>query len=242
MRHEIPYEKVSAIYDKILNHVEYSDWAHHILTIAEYHDADVNSLIDLACGTGSFLHAFPGEHIKKVGIELASGMVDIANKKLNGNAKIYQGDIRTFKMDESFDLATCLLDSINYLDSLSDLQKVLDRVYSTLNQNGIFIFDAVSQKACKEHFFNYTEKDMIDDVEYERYCHYDVFENIQYSEFTLKMNSETYYEKHVQHIFDFGDIKSEIKKSNFKLLATYGDFELRPIDRYSERAHFVLGK
>lgn len=242
MKHEIPYDKVSFIYDKILDHIDYEDWAYYIQELLELSKYKAESLLDLACGTGSFLEANRDYFKQLEGLEISKGMVEIAQAKLGSDIEIHQGDIRDFNLDKSFDLVTCLLDSVNYLSSLEDLAKTLDCVYKHLEPSGLFIFDAVSQKACKEHFFNYTEKNQVDDVEYERYCHYDMNKNIQYSEFTMTIDGENYYEKHIQHIFDFNDISKIIESSKFELINSFADFELKGIEKYTERAHFILRK
>jgi predicted TPR repeat methyltransferase len=237
-----PYIKSAKLYDRILSHVDYEDWAAYIIEISEHHEVELGSLLDIACGTGSFLLELEKYQLDLAGIEISSEMLKIAEAKIDAKTKLTLGNMLDFKLSKKFDAITCLFDSVNYLAELKQVGEFINYASKNLNENGLLIFDAVSQKACKYYFGNYTESDVIDEIEYTRYCHYDFAENIQVTEFTFKENNQLFYEEHHQYIYTFAEIIEEVKKTKLKLLAVYSDFELNEIHRNTDRAHFVLQK
>ena len=48
--------------------------------------------------------------------------------KMHPDAKIIQGDIRKLSLSQTFDIITCMFDSLNYLTLKQDLGKVFHRV------------------------------------------------------------------------------------------------------------------
>ena len=235
-----PYKKSAKIYDKILSHVDYADWAAYIIEIASEHQLEPIHFLDIACGTGSFLNELTQENLVLYGIEISDEMLKYAKSKLSDEVVLKQGDMLNFELNKKFDLITCLFDSINYLPELNDISKFINHASKYLLDNGILIFDAVSQKACKHYFGNYTESDIVDNIEYTRYCHYDFDSNVQITEFTFNENNQLFYEEHHQYIYTFTEIINEIGKSDLSLIAAYSDFEFDELNRDTDRAHFVL--
>ncbi len=72
--------------------------------------AGFDSLLDIACGTGAMLlaisQAAPSAHL--VGVDLSSGMLEVAAKRLEGRAKLLKSDATRLPLDDaSFDVITC---------------------------------------------------------------------------------------------------------------------------------------
>lgn len=238
----INYEKVSLIYDVFLDHIDYQDWADYIMEIADLHGYEPHSLCDMACGTGTFLAEMAQKGMECHGVELSAAMISAAQKKYaKAPITFTEGNMLSATLPRKVDLITCLFDSLNYNDTISGFTTFINNSAKNLTPEGVLIFDAVSQKSCKEHFFDYTEKDEVDGIFYERHCTYDVNTNIQHSTFTFEIDGQNYVENHVQYIYAFKDIIAAIDASDMKLLGAYSDFSDEPLDRQTERAHFVLG-
>lgn len=237
-----PYEKVSLIYDSFLDHINYPDWADYIMEISDLHDREPNSVCDMACGTGSFLNEMAKKGLKSSGVEISSTMLAAAKSKYgDGHISFEEGNMLTAQLPEKVDLITCLFDSLNYCNSATAFTDFINNSAKQLNKNGLLIFDAVTQKACKEYFFDYSEKDTVDKIYYERHCKYDIKKNEQHSRFYFEINGESFEEKHVQYIYSVEDIQKAIDASDMQFLAAYSDFTEEGLDRFTERAHFVLG-
>ena len=96
--------------------------------------------LDLCCGTGSLLKFVCEEGFSAVGLDSSNHQITYA-KQNAPDAKIVQGDIRKLSLPQTFDVITCMFDSLNYLTLKQDLAKVFHRVHLHLNQNGLFAFD-----------------------------------------------------------------------------------------------------
>ncbi len=239
----IPYEKVSLIYDAFLDHIDYADWADYIMEIADLHNREPNSICDMASGTGSFLAEMAKKGMQCSGVELSADMIKAAENKFSGlGIGFTQGNMLNTVLPTQVDLITCLFDSLNYCEKIADFTTFINTSSKNLTSNGLLIFDAVSQKSCKAHFFDYTEKDDIDGIYYERHCKYDINTNRQHSRFYFEIDGKSYEENHSQYIYSFAEIKDAITASNMELLGAYSDFSEEGLDRQTERAHFVLGQ
>ncbi len=96
--------------------------------------------LDLCCGTGSLLKFVCDEGFSAVGLDSSKHQITYA-KQNAPDAKIVHGDIRKLSLPQTFDVITCMFDSLNYLTLKQDLAKVFHRVHLHLNQNGLFAFD-----------------------------------------------------------------------------------------------------
>lgn len=103
-----------------------------------------NTILDVACGEGTFAIKMAEKGYEVTGIDLSPEMLQIARKKAQQeNMKIdfRQGDMRELSFDSSFDLVTCWFDSLNYLLDLDDLEKTFCGVSRALKRDRAFIFD-----------------------------------------------------------------------------------------------------
>ena len=105
-------------------------------------------LLDLACGSGAYIYHF-NKYFKaeSIGIDLSAGQLLMAkNKCKNLNVNFIQGDLIITHFPKSIDVVTINLDALNHITSIKDWRKLFNKVYDSLNDNGIFIFDINSRK------------------------------------------------------------------------------------------------
>jgi SAM-dependent methyltransferase len=99
-----------------------------------------SSWLDLCCGAGSLLKFVCEEGYAAVGVDSSNHQITYA-KQNAPDAKIFRGDIRKLSLPQTFDVITCMFDSLNYLTLKQDLGKVFQKVQLHINQNGLFAFD-----------------------------------------------------------------------------------------------------
>lgn len=97
-------------------------------------------ILDVACGTGYLLKYFRGLGFKVTGVDLSKEMLNIASKRVPG-AKLYQQDMARLNVDDTFDVITCVFDSINHLLGFNNWKNFFWLSYNHLSNKGIFIFD-----------------------------------------------------------------------------------------------------
>lgn len=99
---------------------------------------DAKRVLELGCGTGSVLLRF--ERMDCTGIDCCPEMLSVARRKVP-SARLIEGDIRKFSLNERFDVVLCVFDTLNHLLSWEDWLSCLDSVAAHLAPGGIFCFD-----------------------------------------------------------------------------------------------------
>lgn len=134
----ILYEIIGRFYDDVMGDQEES--ALHVRELIEKYNPGAESVLELACGTGSFLYHLSKHYHTTAGLDLSSIMLSIARNKLP-DIPLYQCDMKNFHFYEKFDAVICMNDSINHLQDFSDWERMFSNVYNHLNSKGVFIFD-----------------------------------------------------------------------------------------------------
>jgi SAM-dependent methyltransferase len=113
-------------------------------------NADLNDLpktiLDVCCGTGQFANAFLSKGYRVQGIDLSPHMIEYAsqNNKAyvdSGQASFIVADAASFSITEPVSYATCLYDAMNHLPFIEAISSCLKRVYNSIRQKGLFVFD-----------------------------------------------------------------------------------------------------
>lgn len=133
------YEKTAAFYDAIYDFKDYAAEAGLLRALIAEHQAPGNTLLDVACGTGSHLaHLLPDFAVS--GLDLDAGMLAVARRRLP-QVSFYQGDMINFALGQRFDVVTCLFSSIGYARSLAAMRQALKTMRAHLNPGGLLIVE-----------------------------------------------------------------------------------------------------
>ena len=108
------------------------------------HHAEPKNALDLGCGTGVLCRILKDAGMDAMGMDYSSGMVDIARKE-NPDIPFAQGDMITWKPENSFDLVTCTGDALNHIPDLENIGRIFRNVYDYVNPGGYFIFDILNE-------------------------------------------------------------------------------------------------
>lgn len=121
------------------------------------------SAMDLACGTGVLCRILQQQGITAGGMDLSTGMIDIA-KAANPGIPFTVADMTVFCPKEQFDLVTCTGDAINHIENLSDVAKIFRNVYAYTAPGGWFVFDLLNERevSTSEPFeMNYSDTTLV---------------------------------------------------------------------------------
>lgn len=124
----------------------------------ERHRIKVESMVDLACGTGTLAIIMAERGIRTFGIDLSEEMLKRAKAKAKGRKlplTFHCQDMRNFRLPMPVDLATCFFNSLNHLLTLEDLLYTFRSVHRALKDGGYFIFD-VNTYRCFEALWTKT--------------------------------------------------------------------------------------
>ncbi|MEM1684425.1 MAG: class I SAM-dependent methyltransferase [Thermosphaera sp.] len=112
--------------------------------VLERFGAKAKTLLDLACGEGTFSVLMAQQGFKVTGVDASPEMLRFARKKAEDagvEVQFIEQDMRALSLPEEFDLVTCWDDSLNYLLEYEELAKTFSNVAQVLNRAGLFIFD-----------------------------------------------------------------------------------------------------
>ncbi|MFW6238022.1 MAG: class I SAM-dependent DNA methyltransferase [Halanaerobiales bacterium] len=132
------------IYDDLMSSVPYELWYNYLRELLTYYKFTPSRVLDLACGTGEMTFKFAGDYDKIIGIDKSREMLKKARGKIEASETQIEfkcADLRDFELEEKYDFAFCLFDSLNYILNLQDLANVYENVSRSLTEAGLFIFD-----------------------------------------------------------------------------------------------------
>ena len=121
--------------------------------VKEFSRNEVKTLLHLGCGAGGNDFTFK-KHFKTTGVDISNEMLVMA-RRLNPEVLYINGDMRDIQLGERFD-AVAIPDSIGYMTTTTDLQRVLDCAFRHLNHNGTLMVIATTSNQFRENNFVYT--------------------------------------------------------------------------------------
>jgi 2-polyprenyl-3-methyl-5-hydroxy-6-metoxy-1,4-benzoquinol methylase len=107
-------------------------------------NARPRTLLDVACGEGTFAVAQAAVGLEVTGVDISQQMLEIARRRADSQqvqAAFIQGDMRSLAPAHRYDLVTCWYDSLNYLLKPGDLTATFRGIATALEPRGHFIFD-----------------------------------------------------------------------------------------------------
>jgi SAM-dependent methyltransferase len=182
-----------------------------------------NKLVDIGCGTGVLSVQFAKAGYEVIGVDLSESMLTVAqNRSMENHLTISYICQSMAEMDgiEEMDIAVIAIDSLNYLETLQEVEQTFQHVFHSLIEGGHLFFDVHSLYKMDEIFPNgpFTYED--DQVAYiwnteigdERHS---IYHDIS---FFVKDDSgyyERFEESHYQRSFPLETYENLLKKIGF---------------------------
>jgi SAM-dependent methyltransferase len=134
------YEGLAPFYDELTREHDYEGWTHHLEQAALRFGVTGRALLDAACGTGKSFLPFLERGYEVTACDISPEMVELARLKAPG-VEPFVADMRALGELGSFDLITCLDDSVNYLLDDGELEAALVSFAANLAPDGVLVFD-----------------------------------------------------------------------------------------------------
>ncbi|MFE5565088.1 class I SAM-dependent methyltransferase [Amycolatopsis japonica] len=115
--HNIAYRRPD-LYDALTRDSTAAETCQHL--IDQYGTADTGSVLDLGCGTARDLDRLAATH-RCVGVDLQPALIEYARQRYPG-LDLHIGDLRTVRLGTTFDVITCLGNTLAYLHHNNDIQ------------------------------------------------------------------------------------------------------------------------
>jgi SAM-dependent methyltransferase len=115
------------------------------------------SLLDLACGTGTFLAAWGERHPewRRIGVDGSAAMLRVARRKLRdrggkpgrGSVPLLRQPMESVRVPGRVGAVVCVFDSVNHLTGERQLTGLARAVARSLHAGGLFLFDLNEERA-----------------------------------------------------------------------------------------------
>lgn len=143
------FDAVAPFYDELMTHVNYPGWVRETRSVAACIERDGLDVLDLACGTATFvveLARKTGWHV--VGLDSSVEMIRCGRDKLEPGDQVHLivANMERPALRGGFDVIVSLFDSVNFVLTLPELQDMFAEVYRLLAPGGIF-FSTLSRNA-----------------------------------------------------------------------------------------------
>ncbi|MBO4368369.1 MAG: class I SAM-dependent methyltransferase [Clostridia bacterium] len=243
------YTSLARLYDRLMDDVDYSAWADYYIRLLRIYGADIQSVCECACGTGSltcFLAEYP---LKITACDISEDMLRVASEKARKKGvriPFIRQDMRCVELPRHVDGIIAACDGVNYLTDEASLDAFLKSSFSSLKGGGTLAFD-VSSTAKFLSMDGRVYCDERDDAACIWSCTYDAGTGILTMDVSLyiRMPGGLYQrlgEKHVQKGRSAEDIVSALKKAGFRDIRVFGDRTLEAPSKDEQRLHFTAYK
>ncbi len=245
------YKFLAGCYDQLTYDVGYSAWADYIEAHFRKRGLPGNTVLDLACGTGSLTRELAQRGYEMIGVDRSPEMLAEAAEKsrdVEGIPPIFLCQpMEKLDLYGTIDACVCCLDSVNYATNPKQLQRAFQRVYLFLMPGGLFLFDintpAKLQGLDGQVFLDETEDAYcVWRAEYSRrsrLCSYfmDIF----------RLDRETGLwergdELHQERAYTPEELTGFLQAAGFRDIRQYGNRKMRPPKVGEDRIFFVARK
>lgn len=138
------YDFLAGSYDELTWDVDYGRWCDYLERHFAKLDRPVNTVIDLACGTGSLTCKLAERGYRVTGVDLSPEMLSIAEEKcreMDCPSQFFCQAMEKLRLPQRADACVCCLDSVNYVLQPQKLREAFCRVFDCLEPGGLFLFD-----------------------------------------------------------------------------------------------------
>jgi len=118
----------------------YNQMIDALVSVIPFSNERIFSMIDLGCGTGTISQSIKSRYpnAKITCVDIAGKMLEIAKDKIGGNIICIQADFNEFEFPNNYDLIVSSL-ALHHLENDNDKLAFYKKIYSSLNESGVFI-------------------------------------------------------------------------------------------------------
>lgn len=240
------YRMLARHYDALTEDVDYPGWADFLERLFRKSALPVNTVLDLACGTGTLTLLLAERGYETIGADGSADMLAMAAAK-----PVPEGSVPPVFLCQTMtgldlygtvDAVVCCLDSVNYLTRPGELERMLERVHLFLAPGGLFVFDINSPRKLRE-----MDGEMFIDEREDVYCVWraDYSPRNRICTFGIDLferEGERWsrsWEEHREYAYECGELEDALAQAGFDQIRMYGDRKLRPPRPEEQRIFFT---
>ncbi len=243
------YEALAPFYDAYTRSYDHDRWLGNLEAIALGAGLRGRRLLDVACGTGKSFMPMLDRGYEVVACDISPAMVEQARRRSGlDRTDVLVCDMRDLPRLGTFDLATCLDDSLNYLLCEEELEQALAGVARNVRPGGLFIFDMNSLAVYRKHF----SEDSVIETDEALFCWRGTGERAVAPGATCEATIEIFSEgdggcwtrtssRHLQRHHDPALVRKLLPMAGFELVELYGQVTGARLDQpVDEDRHLKL--
>jgi SAM-dependent methyltransferase len=130
-------------YDLLYREKDYARESAYVDALIRQHRPGAASILNLGCGSGKHDGELAALGYAVTGVDVSEEMLDTARLTAKGNDRLsyVHGDVRTVRLNKTFDVVVSLFHVMSYLETNDDLLAAFTTAQSHLAPGGVFIFD-----------------------------------------------------------------------------------------------------
>ena len=242
------YNALAADYDRLTQDVEYEAIYAYCRQLLELAGAKPQTVVDLACGTGSMSVLLAKDGYSVTGVDMSEEMLTAAWEKaaeLDNPPFFVRQKMQRLRLPSPVDWVFCGLDSVNYVLEPADCAETMRRVCQALNPGGVFIFDLDTPEKLRA-MDGQVFLDEDDDV----YCVWrgEFDEESRICTFGMDLfqrRGKVWHrsqEEHREYAYELAQVEDYLRQAGFDDVRIYGDRTLNPPQAGEQRAYFMAIK
>ena len=243
------YDDFAKIYDRFQK-TDYNKFTEFYESVFDRLDVTPKTVVDLGCGSGAVTIPLARAGYEVTGIDISPDMLAVAQNKADEaglDILFLNMDMRTFALPAPVDCVISALDCVNYLEGLEDAGAAFERVYDSLRDGGVFIFDINSEYKLSSILGNNTFVYEDDSAFCVWKCGYfpdDKVVSFELNFFIKEQNSgyTRYSEYQEETIFSAGELKELLFECGFSEVSVFADLTFDGPGPKTERLFFVARK
>lgn len=135
------WDAFASDYDRFTAHFDYDAWTTSLEELAREHGLSGTRLLDVACGTGKSFAPFLQRGWDVVGCDLSARMLEVAERRADGRARLLHRDMRELEVVGAFDLVLMINDALNYVTTDEDVAAAVAAAAANLADGGLLVLD-----------------------------------------------------------------------------------------------------
>ena len=243
------YESLAFAYDGLTQDIDYPAVLDFFESVLSSHGRAVDSVLDLACGTGSMSLLLAKKGYRVLAADISEEMLTVAQQKsaqVPDNPPFFICQpMQRLRLPYGVDAVCCFLDSLNYVTDPKDCRSAIERVYKALNPGGVFFFDINTPyklRGLNGQVFLDENPDSycVWRVEFEEetgLCYYgiDLFRK-------RKALWERSFEQHCEYAYEPEELLCWLREAGFSHVELYGDLRMESPTAEEQRIYFAAFK
>jgi SAM-dependent methyltransferase len=244
------YEKLALIYDQLMADAPYDQWVEFLENYLDRNGMSPHDILDVACGTGAVSIKLLKKGYAVTGVDLSQSMLAIAGQRVQENGfsmPLYEQDMRTLELGQTFDVITIFCDSINYLSDFNDVEKTFAASARHLKPGGLLAFDVHSTEKIDIGFVNQSFSYQDNDLAYiwdsfPGEAPHSVEHEITFFKELKTGLYERFDELHFQRTYPVSDLVKALERAGYSSIKVYQDFSFEEPQEEAERLFFFAVK